>query len=224
MEKLYTVKETAEILHKTAETIRKYCNRGIIKGLRQTSRTWLISESALQAYLTGKQPDEKQESESQKKIWALEEQTNLKIAETKLKIAERNDGLVGLEIDSIAEFEKARTDFEPKHQALVELEARLSKKQTKQDETANEQYQEKENIRKAWADLAEWRNLFESDLKTMREAYQSFCNTCRLKLPKPQDMKLPTTLFEKKGAVSVEWEVETSDEEQDDKFDEKEGG
>ena len=50
-EKLLTAEEVAKKIRRTPYTVRKYLRLGIIPAIKQEDGTWLVRESALQAYL-----------------------------------------------------------------------------------------------------------------------------------------------------------------------------
>jgi len=51
IERMYTIKETAEVLRKSPKTVRRYVLSGLLPALRSGPKTYVISESELKKFM-----------------------------------------------------------------------------------------------------------------------------------------------------------------------------
>ena len=51
IERMYNVKEVADILHKSPKTIRRYIREGVLNARRSGKKSFVIAESELKTYM-----------------------------------------------------------------------------------------------------------------------------------------------------------------------------
>lgn len=168
VERWLSIKQVAEIIGKSSQTVTDYCNEGKFPNAsRPGGGKWVIPESDVQTYLTGRPVVASVSVETSSAVKKAEENTQIAEAERKETIARKEAEAAKAGFTTAEEWDKAQKDFnelvekaksdiEKEKEQVAQLKKEneqgildnkeLQKQLKEQLKLANESIQEQENI------------------------------------------------------------------------------